>query len=188
MFYRLSNVDGAQLPCHVSIDRRPYTVTHGGLLLEPPSGRTDYNLTDGLSLLQLFGMLTTTEVPAFLASSSEPYRWTSHDQLSISRRESGLGVQFHGIVRDTGLKLRAVGENRLLTLHTVLQFVMAPDDPISDEWSAAFDYGPPQIRPSETDGDDATLLAAIQEHVLAGEPERHRAARARLESAWGASA
>jgi hypothetical protein len=190
MFYRLSHIDGAPLPCQVSIDRTSYIVARGGLLLEPPQAHAEHSsAADGSSSLQLFGMRAPVEVPAFLASSSEPYRWISDKEFSISRRDSDRGAQFLGVVADLVLELRAAVGTRFLAIGTSLRFSAAPDDPISDEWSATFNYGPAVIHPPEPSrANDPTVLAAIQEFILAGEPERRRAARARLEYAWHASA
>lgn len=190
MFYRLSHIDGAPVPCQVSIDSTPYAATHGGLLLEPPQAHAEHTgVADGSSSLQLFGMRAPAEAPALLAASSEPYRWISGKELSISRRESGRGAQFRGLVDGQVLELRAVVGTRFLAIGTSLRFSAAPDDPISDEWNATFNYGPPVIHPSEpSQATDPLVLAAIQEFILGGEPERRRAARARLEHAWRASA
>lgn len=171
------------------MDGISYPAIGGGLLLEPGVDNHLSVPTDGSSTLKFFGVRAPGEASDFLAGSSEAYRWVSANEISISRRDSELGAQFSGVVDAQALTLRATNKTRFLPVDTHLRFLAAPDEPISDAWRATFDSGGPTIRPSDSWYADVPLvLAAIRKFILAGEPERQRASRARLEYAWRAPA
>jgi hypothetical protein len=53
--------------------------------------------------------------------------------------------------------------------------------------SGSFDFGPPLVQPLDPSRrHDPEVLEEIRQFIAAREPERRRAARARLESAWRA--
>jgi hypothetical protein len=179
MFYRLTRIDDLALPQPVVIHGHSYQVMRGDLLLEPP-GAIDVPLLDGHSILKFFGTWPSGE-EGFIASSSEPYRSSSTNQIDISRRESDLGARFSGTADERSARLTMMSGTRFLPSGTVLAFVAAPDEPIGDDWKDTFDFGPfyAQI-------EDPAVQNAFREWAAAQEPERLANARSRIERAWRA--
>jgi hypothetical protein len=186
MFYRLSHIDDAPLPRQLNIDGVSYLVTHGGLLLDPP--RTyESVLLEGHSTLKFFGISTPQEEPRFLASSDESYRRRA-EELDISRLDLDRGARFTGSIDEVGVKLHAEGGARFLAPGTRLTFVIAPDEPISAEWSNTFDFGPPSVNAADPAlRGDPHVEEAIQQFMAETEPGRLREAHDRLERAWRAA-
>ena len=103
MFYLLTHIDDKLLPREVVIHGTSYLVMRGGLLLEPPRA-IDGPVPDEYSVLKFFGGWPTGE-EGFIASSSEPYRSNSSNQIEISRPESDRGVRFSGSADERGARL-----------------------------------------------------------------------------------
>lgn len=183
MFYRLSSIDAAPLPVGVAIGGSQYSVARAGLLLEPPSSVSGAVDGDGYAIMTFFG----SPAPGsgdFIASSAEPYRCQA-GAIDISRRESDYGARFTGTVDERGVRLRSLGGAGFLAPGTVLEFIAAPEEPITGDWSDTFDFGPPHVQPADlSTGNEAEARALIAEWLAAREPERRLAARARLEKAW----
>jgi len=190
MFYRLSDIDDTPLPHQLSIGGHDYLVTRGGLLLEPPNAPTNaFGEGEGHSTVKFFGSKAPGEESRFVGSSNEAYRWVAFGKLDISRQESDRGARFTGSVDGSRIQLRAEGGGRFLAPGTRLNFVVAPDQPITSDWSKTFDFGPPHTWPVDPGfRDDPVVQRAIQEFIAMHEPDRVRAARERLESAWRAPA
>ena len=188
MFYLLSHIDEHALPHELRIDSRSYLVTRGGLLLEPPSPKSDpFGRGEGTSTIKFFGCEATSSEPRFLASSSEAYRPQTPGQIDISRLDSDRGARFTGLMDGDKVQLVAKGGARFLSVGTRLMFVAAPDEPITSDWSQTFNFGPPHVTPVDQSAkDDPAVHHAIRQLIAEREPERLRAVRVRLETAWRA--
>lgn len=185
MFYTLATIDAAPAPVLLTIDGTQYLVARAGLLLEPPPAPRESAGREGYALMQFFGPVQGRE--GFIASSAEPYRCRGAT-IDISRRESDRGARFTGTIDGGHVQLRALGGSSLLPPGTVLEFVAAPDEPITDDWSDTFNFGPPHVPAIGRSGaDDPQASEAIRQWIASREPERLRAAQVRLERAWWAA-
>lgn len=183
MFYRLTHIDDRALPQLLVIDGHAYQVARSDLLLEPP-GAVDDPSPDGYSVLKFFGTWPSGE-EGFIASSSEPYRFRSTNQIDISRREPDRGARFSGTADQSHVRLTALDGARFIAPGTTLSFVAAPDEPIDANWRDTFDFGPPHVEiVNEALREDPEALEYVRQHIARREPERLTAARLRLERAW----
>jgi len=72
---------------------------------------------------------------------------------------------------------------------TQLTFEAAPDEPITNDWSQTFDFGPPHVAvESVLSKDNPVVQEAIRQFIAQAEPERQRRVQTRLEKAWRATA
>jgi hypothetical protein len=188
MFFRLTHINGAPLPCTVVMHGSEHQVTSGGLLLEPPGWMP--SMPDGYSVLQLFEVRRPDSDNEFLVASLEPYRLDESGRVDISRRDSDKGSRFSAQFDRQGLTLRAeAGLGEFVPPGTSFELVAAPDDPITDEWAGTFNFGPPHIQPAEPWRQrDPAVQEEIRNAIAADEPARLHAARDRLERAWRAPA
>lgn len=182
MFYRLASIGGAPLPVGVAIAGFQQLVARAGLLLEPPSAAGG----DGYAVMTFFGSRALGSGD-FIASSAEPYRCAA-GTIDISRRESDLGARFIGTLDDRGVRLQSLGGASFLEPGTLLEFVAAPEEPITADWSNTFDFGLSHVQAGgRATPDDPEARELIQQWFAAREPERRRAAQVRLERAWHAA-
>ena len=190
MFYRLSQVNDSSLPATLRIGGTPYVIVRGGLLLEPPGPESDpFTVGEGQSIIKFFGHRNASEEPHFIGSSSEPYRRNAAGQLDFSRLDSDRGARFTGAIDGGTLRLRSLGGTRLMESGTQLTFVAAPDEPITNDWSQTFDFGPPHVAvESVLSKDNPVVQEAIRQFIAQAEPERQRRVQTRLERAWRATA
>ena len=184
VFYRLLAIDGRPLPTDAHIDGRPYRISEGGLLLEPPSRDAgEGSPPEGHAILTLFGPRDPGDaVDGFLASASESYRWSAEGELDVSRSWAASPTRFLGRVQGEQLQLRVAGASRFLSEATELGFVAAPSLPIPPSWENALYFGPPHLHaPRELSTEEQRLVDAFvqQEDVKS----RARAAE-RLARAW----
>jgi len=188
MFYRLTHINAAPLPCTLVVGENEYRVARGGLLLEPPGGVP--GRPDGHAILHFYGELSPDAGDDFLGSSSEPYRVDRSGRLDISRRDSDKGTRFSGQLDRHRLTLRAEPySGDFVPPGTSFELVAAPDDPITDDWAGTFNFGPPFVQPVEPWRQrDPAVQEEIRKAIAAGEPARLQAARERLERAWRAAA
>lgn len=189
MFFRLTTVDELPLPCRVCMTDHEYEVTHGGLLLEPPSRSLTGELRpDGYSVLKLLGNPSPDGDSGLIVASSEAYRLDGAGRINISRRESDLGARFRGLIEGEVVRLLAE-PGGFLRPGSELTLAASPHDPIPDSWANTFDFGPPFVEPVEPwRRNDPAARAEIARAIAAAEPDRLRAVRERLESAWRAPA
>jgi hypothetical protein len=182
MFYRLASIDGAALPGGVAIAGLQQSVARAGLLLEPPPAAGG----DGYAVMTFFG----SPAPGsgdFIASSAEPYRCAA-GTIDISRRQSDLGARFAGTLDARGVRLQSLGGAGFLEPGTLLEFVAAPEEPITGDWSDTFDFGPPHVQAAGgPTADDPEARELVRQWLAAREPERRRAAQVRLARAWHAA-
>jgi hypothetical protein len=150
--------------------------------LEPPSAAGG----DGYAVMTFFGSLAPGS-GNFIATSAEPYRWAA-GTIEISRRDSDLGARFTGTIDARGVRLTSLGGASVLEPGTLLEFVAAPEEPITRDWSDTFDFGPPHVQVGgRANPDDPEAQELIRQWLATREPERRRAARLRLERAWHAT-
>jgi hypothetical protein len=188
VFYELSHINDALLPQELLISGFGYTVSSGGLLLEPPQLTPDRRRTvDGYSVLRLFGAPVASGESDLLLGSGEMYRWSTPGEIDISRRDSEVGLRFVGPVDSGSGRLQVRGGEEFLAPGTVLSFVAASDSPITSNWGGTFDFGPWKIEAADpAHRSDPVLQEMIRQSIAADEARRRRAARTRLEDAWRA--
>jgi hypothetical protein len=186
MFHLLSAIDGVPLPAKAIVSGTEHSVGRGGLLLEPPSSPYSRGDVDGYAVMQFFTSTVVGSSDSFdgIAASAEPYRIVD-GTVDVSRSFSSGGSRFTGTIDGDRIRLRMLGDSRLLPSGTLLDFVAAPEAPVTADWSSTFNFGPPIVQPHDpTAWENPEYREHVAQWLAAGEAERLRVARVRLEAAW----
>jgi len=188
VYYRLLAVNGMRLPAPSRWGDRQHVVARGGLLLEPPTNLPLGMLNEGYALLRLFNERAPGPL-ASIGSTASAYRWLGPGELEIANRHSSGSLTFHGYVTVSDLELTSGAGDRFIPIGTTFQFLEAPEEPISEDWRSALDFGPGLL--VSTPGSKPPSrheVEAFQAFIEQQEPARTREAYERLERAWRASA
>jgi 'Cold-shock' DNA-binding domain len=180
VFHRLTHIDDVPLPATVHLDGRPYVVTEGGLLTEPPepgSGR------EGHAMFRLGGLPGADGEPALVLYSSEAYRWLAPGRFEMARAGGAPSLRLRGEAAGATLSLAAEPAPAPLA-GSRFTLVEAGAEPIPSQWRRAFDFGPGAWRWIVGPPNDPEALRAIAAHEAERETARLAEAERRLLRAW----